>query len=329
MMNRGFLYILFATFFFSSMEVALKMVANDFNPLELNFLRFLIGTLLLWPLAIKSMRATRTRFERSHIPFFLLSGFLCVVVSMTFFQLAIVYAHASVVAILFSCNVIFVIPLAHIFLKERMTILHIGSLILSVIGMIFIINPEHMPNVTGITLSLLAAFTFALYGIIGQLGRQQYGYSGLALTFFSFVTGCIEMFILMLLSHIPSIAVILNVHGLPEFANIPFVKGISWGSVPALIYLGIFVTGLGYSFYFLAMETTSAAKASIIFFIKPALAPILAMLLLGDVIGENTIFGIVFILIGSSFPFIMRWLRGYHVLHMRHQRHRERQLQHQ
>lgn len=314
-MQKGYLYILLATFFFSSMEIALKLVVNQFNPIQINFIRFVIGSVVLWPIALKNLKTNHLKLHYFHLPFFAVTGFLCVIVSMTFFQLAIVYAHASLVAILFSCNAAFVIPLAHLFLKEKMTLISVSSLFLSLIGMYFIVNPEHVPNVLGVAFSLLAAITFALYGILGQIGRYRYGFNGLVLTFFSFVVGCLEMFVLMLLTHIPAIADSITLMGLTDFANIPFVKGITLDSIPSLIYLGVFVTGLGYSFYFIAMDETSASTASIAFFIKPALAPIMAAFILGDALHENTIVGIAFIVIGSCLTFIVQGYQQYHQHH--------------
>lgn len=49
----------------------------------------------------------------------MLTGFLCVVVSMTLFQLAVVYDKASTVAVLFSCNPIFAILFALLILREK------------------------------------------------------------------------------------------------------------------------------------------------------------------------------------------------------------------
>jgi drug/metabolite transporter (DMT)-like permease len=63
------------------------------------------------------------------------------------------------------------------------------------------------------------------------------------------------------------------------------------------VYIG--VTGLGFASYFTAMEKTSANTAALVFFFKPVLAPILAWLLLHEVIPGHMIVGIVFILIGS------------------------------
>ena len=55
-MNYGYVFILLATLFFSSMEVALKTVAYDFHPMQLNCTRFLIGGLLLLPFGLKSLK---------------------------------------------------------------------------------------------------------------------------------------------------------------------------------------------------------------------------------------------------------------------------------
>jgi drug/metabolite transporter (DMT)-like permease len=303
-MKKGYLFIAFSTLFFSTMEIAIKLVATDFNPMQLNFLRFLIGSIILAPLALRHLKGSGFSITRSSLSYFLFSGFMCVVVSMTFFQLAIVYSEASIVAILFSCNAVFMIPFAHFFLKEKLTKLSLISLIVSVAGMLFIVNPANLTNVPGIVLSLIAAMTFAFYGIIGRKGSLKFGFDGIVQSSFSFLTGSIELLVLILFTKIPPVAAWLKSVGLAAFSNIPVLQNISWGSAPILIYLGVFVTGLGFSFYFLAMEATSASTASLVFFIKPALAPIFALLILGEAMTANVIGGILLILIGSCIEFL-------------------------
>ena len=55
-MKRGYLYILITTLLFSSMEVALKCIAGQLNPIQLNFSRFLVGGLVLVPLAVRELK---------------------------------------------------------------------------------------------------------------------------------------------------------------------------------------------------------------------------------------------------------------------------------
>lgn len=305
-MKKGYIYIVLSALLFSVMEIALKEVGNTFNPIQLTFLRFLIGSIILMPLAIKNLKSHRRRLKARDMLFFMLTGFICVVVSMTFFQLAVIYSKASTVAILFSCNPIFVIPLAFLILKEHITKRTILSLVLSMVGIIFIIDPLNMPNKFGILFSLLAAATFAVYGVVGRKGSQKYGYDAMSLNSFTFLIGSIEMLALILISKVHSVATGLTVAGLNDFANIPILKGISLQHLPALLFIGVMVTGLGYTLYFLAMEETSANEASMVFFIKPVLAPIFASLIIHEAILAHTQLGIVFIIIGSAITFISK-----------------------
>ncbi|MFT8363122.1 MAG: DMT family transporter [Sporolactobacillus sp.] len=298
-MKKGYIFIAFSTLFFSTMEIAIKLVATEFNPLQLNFLRFLIGSIILAPLAIRHLKGSGFTFNRKAFGFFLISGFSCVVVSMTFFQMAILYAKASTVAILFSCNAAFLIPFAHFFLKEKMTKLSILSLFISLIGMVFIVNPANLTSPVGVTLSILGAVTFALYGIIGRKGSLAFGFDGVVQSSFSFLFGSLELLVLMLFTKLSIVAQWLQSVGMKQFSDIPVFQGVSWNTLPVLFYLGVLVTGLGFSFYFLAMEATSASTASLVFFIKPALAPVLALFILGEAITSNVLVGILLIIAGS------------------------------
>ena len=88
------------------------------------------------------------------------------------------------------------------------------------------------------------------------------------------------------------------------FASIPIIHGIGGGNLLIVLYLGIVVTGLGYVFYFLAMDETSASTASVVFLIKPALAPVFALIILAESIPVNTLLGIGCILMGSAYNFM-------------------------
>ncbi|EUJ30648.1 permease [Listeria floridensis FSL S10-1187] len=303
-MKKGYLYILLATFLFSTMEIAIKISGSTFNPVELNFLRFLIGGIILLPLALKRWRNEERRFTLKTFGFFALTGFFCIVVSMTFFQLAIGYTKASTVAILFSCNPVFVLILAAVFLREKLTRLVVLSLFVSLGGILIIMNPFSLSDPIGLTLALLAAVFFAVYSVISRYGTKKWRYGGIETTCFSFLIGAFELGFLMLLSHIPSIANFLSTSGFAVFSRIPFLSGVTLESMPMLLYLGVGVTGIGFASYFLAMEETSLTLASLVFFIKPALAPILALFILHEPITFETSAGILVILLGSLLTFI-------------------------
>lgn len=302
-MKKGYVYILMSTLLFSTMEIALKIVSGVYNPIQLTFLRFLIGSIILLPLAIKGLKKRGCKLKANDLWFFALTGFICVVVSMVLYQMAIQYSQASVIAVLFSCNPVFVIIFAFLLLKEKIYKHTVVSIIISVLGIIAIMNPAHMSdNLVGIVLILLSAITFSIYSVIGRKRSAKYG--GIALTCFSFIFGSAEMFLLIILSRLGPVPAFLSDVGLSSFANVPILSGLTLQSLPSLIYIGVFVTGLGYTFYFLAMEVTDAATASLVFFIKPALAPLLASLTLHDPITLNMTIGIILIVGGSLISFI-------------------------
>jgi len=301
-LKRGAVYVVFSTLFFSTMEIALKLLATKINPVQMTFLRFAVAAVVLSPLALRGIRAKGLRLRLDDYAFFAVSGFVCVVVSMIFFQFAVLYAQASVVAVLFSCNPVFVIPFAYLALREKIHLSTWATMLLSVIGMVCIIGPgSGSTSMAGVTLTLLSAMTFAIYGVLGRARGARYG--GIALTCFSFVFGSLELLLLILLSRVPAVADALRAVGLPSFAAVPLLAGITWSALPGLVYIAVCVTGLGYMFYFLAMEKTSAAIGSVVFYIKPALATALAFFVLGEPLGANKLWGIGFIAVGSAIAF--------------------------
>jgi len=313
-MKKGYWYILATTILFSSMEISLKMIADQYNPVQITFLRFVIGAIILLPLALRHLRAKKIRLDKKDWKVFAWTGFICIVVSMMFYQVSLGYSKASIVAVVFSCNPVFVVPLAHWILKEEIDKLTILSLVISVVGLVFILNPFNLGgnSILGILCAILSAVTFALYAVVGKSEGHKIG--PIVLTCFSFIMGVIECFVLIIVSHIGGIAAALTNVGLEMFANVPVFAGITLANLPYLLYVGIGVTGLGYAFYFLAMEETSAATTSVVFFIKPALAPVLAMLILGESIALSTFGGIAFIVVGSGITLLAHRKKAKHVI---------------
>ncbi|MDY3750433.1 hypothetical protein A5N82_06210 [Christensenella minuta] len=297
-MKKGWMYIVISTILFSTMEIALKEIAGDFNPMQLTMTRFLAGGIFLIPFAVNTMKKRGVRIEVKDLRFFALLGFLGVAVSMTFYQLAITDTNASVVAVLFSCNPAFVMVFAALLLHEAVRRRNVAAIILEIIGIIVIINPFHVQiGVSGIVFTLLSVLTFALYGVLGKRKCAKYG--GVAVTCMSFLFGAFELLAFAGISHIPAFAATMAGNGLGVFADIPFFTGYSMENIGFVLYIFIGITGAGFASYFTAMEKTSANSTSLIFFFKPVLATVLTFFILHEVIPCNMVAGIVLILAGS------------------------------
>lgn len=286
------------TFLFSSMEIALKIAGGQFNPIELNFIRFLIGGLALLPFTILYLRKNNVKITGSDWARIALTGFVIVVLSMTLYQLSIGMTTASVIAIMLSANPIFGLIIGFVFLKEKLSRTNVLALILTLIGLLIIINPFHLTGAMGIVLGLISSIIFGLYGVMSRVNGGKIGLNGLSMTCLAFLFGSGELGILMGISHIPAVAKAIP-SGFAEFANIPFFKGVTLQNLPLLLYISVLVTGVAFGLYFVSMEKVGILQASLIFLVKPALAPVLALFVLGEAMKVNTIVGIVVILFGS------------------------------
>ncbi|WP_125578502.1 DMT family transporter [Lapidilactobacillus mulanensis] len=304
-MRKTFLLILLSTFLFSSMEIMLKLAGSSFNAIQLNFLRFLIGGIFLLPLAIHSIIKKKLKIDRRAIGSFALTGLICVLISMTLFQLAVMYGKASIAAVVFSSNPVFALLFSYLILHETLSRPNLISVVISVLGLLIIMNPFHLTNPLGMILALLSAVTFGFYSIISRKVSQTEHFDGVTITSFTFIFGSLELAVLMALSHLPMVAEVLNQNPLTaNFAMIPYFAGINLNTIAMILYLGIGVTGIGFATYFIAMERSDVATASLVFFIKPVLAPIMALIILHEAILLNTWIGIGVIVVGSVVSFV-------------------------
>lgn len=279
-MKKGYIYIIITAVLFSTMELAGKLIATEINPFQLTFIRFFIGGLILLPFALKDLKIKKLHLTTEDYLYFLFTGTLCITIGMCIYQLGVLHTKASTVAIVFSTNPIFTIPFAALILKEKITKTTLISVGFSICGIFFILNPFHLGHdFGGILLALLSAIIFSLYSVIGKLRVSKYG--SYISNSFTFLFGDLVLLIILLIT------------------KVPIISGINSSNLYVILYLGIIATGFGYVLYFLAMKETSAIAASTIFFIKPALAPILALLILHESIPLNSIIGIIFILMGS------------------------------
>ena len=299
--KQGYFCIAFTTLMFSLMEIALKFIGGDLNPIQINFSRFFFGGLVLLPFAVKKLqklKAEDVHMEQSDLLYFAFLGFVGMVISMSLYQLSLLHANASVVAVLFSSNPLFVLVLAYLILREPIHIRNIAALLLDVVGIVFIIDPWNMHvEMLGVVLTLSATLVFALYTVLGKRKCAKFG--GLVVTCFGFLFGSIELIAVSLIGYIPPVADLLIANGLEKFAYVPFISGYTLENLPIVLFVYLGVTGLGFASYFIAMEKTSANTAALVFFFKPVLAPILAFFILHEQIPMNMIAGILLILAGS------------------------------
>lgn len=300
-MNRsrsGYIFIVLCAVIFSTMEVMLKTVHGVFAPMQITCLRFLVGGVLLIPFAMRSIRKKNAVLTRKDLGFFACAGFLCVVIAMSLYQMSVTYTRASIVAVIFSCNPIFVTMLAHFLLHEEIHKNHVIALILELTAALIIIDPVHASlDPTGALLAILSAAMFSFYSVFGKKRTPRFG--GIAVTCLSFLFGATELVALLLFGRTAAGASLYGALGLKIFIDVPLFENIPLSALPALLYICCINSAAGFVCHMMAMEKTSAQEASLIFFLKPIIAPIFALIFLKEEIPLNMIVGIVCFLAGS------------------------------
>ena len=227
--------------------------------------------------------------------YFALLGLIGIAICMPIYQMSINFTESSVVAVLFSCNPVFVTFFAFMILKEPIKRRHLAALSLEILGTLAIINPLHIKlNMVGVGLALCSTVLFSIYGVMGKRKCAEYG--GAVVTCFSFLFGSVIIFCFILITHIPAVAGFFQSIGLPSFAQIPILEGYTLQNLPYVLYVSAGVAGVGFCAYFLAMEYQPASVVSLVYFFKPALSPILAWMVHGEEIPGNMLAGILLIM---------------------------------
>lgn len=280
-MKKAYFFVVLTAFLFGTMEVALKIVGNHLDPFQLTFLRFAIGGLLLLPFALAELKKNNIKLCSKDYLTLLGVGILGIPISMVFFQLGVINSNAATASVLISINPLFTMVCAHFFTEEKLNRHKALVLFIGLLGIIFMIKPWNLQDgntVKGIIFMLLAAATFGMYTVAGKVSVGKMGI--MAQTSISFLLGSIVLLIMIL------------------FMGRPVVRGVA-ENLPLVLYVGIFVTGLGYFSYFMAIKLSDASTGSLSFFLKPAIAPVMAVIFLRETILWNTYVGIILILFAS------------------------------
>lgn len=280
-MKKVYLSVVAAAFLFGTMEVALKTAGGGFDPFQLTALRFLIGGLILLPFALKELEEKKIKLRAGDFLYLGIVGTVCIPVSMLLFQIGVMKSNASTASVLISMNPLFTLVFARLIGGEKITRNRVIALITGAVGALVMVapwNPQPGNTPEGIICVVLAAVTFGLYTVLGKKATAVMGL--FPQTSISFIEGSLVLFI------------IIAVMGKPVFSGVLE----NWA---VLMYISFFITGLGYIMYFLAIKYSDAITGSITFFIKPAIAPVIAVIALDETVPVHGIIGILIVLAAS------------------------------
>lgn len=162
--NKGILYMILSSLFFALMAAAVKF-AGDIPTMEKVFFRNILGFIVAGYMIFKSKESFKGNNTK-----YLLYRSIFGLLGVIFYFYAIAHLPLADAVILNQMNPFFVLILAAIFLGERIKKLQIPAIIIALVGVFFIAQPQFdytiIPAVVGV---LSAIFAAAAYTIIRHL----------------------------------------------------------------------------------------------------------------------------------------------------------------
>ena len=163
-----------ATFIWSGNFIVARAVNKEIPPISLNFYRWLIASIIIFPFAFKKFKAEWKTVKQSwHYLFWIsLTG---IDLFNTFVYIGAHYTSAINLALIgTTSSPIMSVLFARIFLKEKIGWLKFAGMMLCIIGVLFLLSHGNFRNLIHLKFSegdlwvLLAAFCFAIYNTMAK-----------------------------------------------------------------------------------------------------------------------------------------------------------------
>jgi len=263
--------------------VATKAALREISPVTLIFTRFALGTALL--LAMVSLRGASPLPPRTSWPALALMGFVGIFVHQMLQAFGLRLTTAVHSGWLIGLIPIWSAVLSVVLLKERFGAMKLAGLIGGFAGALLVISRGQfgsgilqLPATRGDFLILLSTINWAVYSILGHAtikrlgptrataGAMLFGWLMLA-PFFLFERGWREL---------------------------PNLSAAGWGAV---LFLGIGCSGLGYLFWYGALERIEVSRVAAFLYLEPLVTLLAAVILLQEPVTMTTAIGGLLVLL--------------------------------
>jgi drug/metabolite transporter, DME family len=273
--SKGYLIALLGITLWSTTGVFISYLVTNYNmpPLLLAFWRNLLVCAALIP-ALFVVRRSLLQIQRSQIPFYVFYGFVLAVFN-SIWTLSVKANGAAVATVLAYSSAGFTAILAWWIFRERLGLVKLIAIILSLSGCILVSNAYHPEmwtlNPLGIITGLLSGLLFAGYTLIGKEVTRR-NIDTWTSMLYSFAFGSFFILIFNLFPVLPGVA-----GSIP--ALLPNLPGQGW---LVLIVLSFIPTVLGFGLYNGSMNYLPASITNLLATLEPAMTAVEAYLFLHE-----------------------------------------------
>ncbi|MBT2642740.1 DMT family transporter [Bacillus sp. ISL-41] len=278
------MYALLSISFWGVSFVSAKAVLGKLDPFSLLVLRFGLGALFL--LMILLLNRYTLRISIRYIPHLVVLGILGVFIHQVLQATALLTINASSAGWLISFSPIFTVILSVLFLHEKMDVKKALGMVVAITGVFLVTTTrsghsfEFALNI-GFILMILSTLNWAVYSIL--LKRLQIPYPALLVTFY-----------MSLIGFVLTLPFIIRNKG---WESLPLLTQTEWAH---LLFLAIFVSGIGYWYWGKALEVLDASRVSMFIYLEPLVTLIAAIFLLHEKFILISAIGGIIIIIGVA-----------------------------
>ena len=279
-----FLEALFAVVVWGASFIATKIAVGQISPTTVVWLRFAIGIpILLFAVILRKQFAFPKGNEWWY---FALLGFLGITFHQWLQSNGLKTAQATTTAWIVSTSPAFIAILGWLVLKEKLNFVQSLGIALAMVGVLVVVSKGDLSSLAvgkfgtyGDFLILISAINWAVFSILSRQGLKHH--PSTMMTFWVMTIGWL----------ITSVAFFGN----RNYLEFPRLDLHGW---MAIIYLGIFTTGLAYIAWFDALSQLPAAQTGAFLFVEPLTSMVVAAIILSEQITLVSVLGGAVILIG-------------------------------
>ena len=261
--------------------ISTKVLLISFEPVEILFIRFMIGYFALWCVCPRRLKVRMRKQEW----YFAAAGLCGVTLYYLFENIALTYTLASNVGVIISIAPFFTVIFSCLFLHDRRPNIRFFAGFLIALAGIFLISfggeKNLQLNPVGDLLAVIAAMIWAAFSTITKK-ISGFGYNTIQTTRRTFFYGLIFM--------VPAL-LLMDFHmELQQFASLKNVLN--------LLFLGFGASALCFVTWNLAVKILGSVKTSVYIYMVPVITAVTSALILHEKLTRTIISGIVLTLIG-------------------------------
>lgn len=270
--------------FWGGTFIAGRYVTRDVGPFSAAFLRFAVASMLLLLLVRRTEGRLPSVQGRQIIPLILL-GMTGVFAYNVFFFKGLKLIHAGRASVIVANNPIVIALFASLIFRERLTVLKVMGIVLSVIGAIIVVSKGHVAEVFRGGIGWGEIFIFscvASWGCFSLIGKAVMTHlSPLVSVAYSSTVGAAALLVPAWLEGM--------------FTDISHYTLLDWLGI---VYLGIFGTVIGFVWYYQGIKAIGPTKAGQFINFVPPSAIVLAFFILGEPMTSSLLLGAFFVITG-------------------------------